>query len=136
MFGLTLTDLTWLLAIGVLFSGAIYFIFEAIKRRRWGAKRPTTKVERSAFYWGPVLVAMVLTVPLFPLALEGLKPGLVDELTSGHVWIFPRQTVFMIIVLVVGAVGGLGSKLAHDYAKEWILKALDSIGGGQDDGTR
>ena len=98
-YSLSLLDMGVLLCIGTLWSAALWLSVEGIKRRL-----RISKPMPLGIVWGPVAFSIASSLILFPVVLSGVGQTSAYTVPSVLVYSF------------VGAVGGLGTKLAHEVA--------------------
>jgi hypothetical protein len=117
-------DLLVVLCIGILWSGAVWTVTEAIKERL-AIPKPYPAHYRSLLSWVPIVVSGIGAVFAFPLTMQGVGQ--------------PMQTSVdtTVAAFCVGVVGGFGSKAAHELAHGLMRAAYDRatrlIRGRQDD---
>jgi len=107
-------DIAVLLVIGIAWSATVWFVTESTKTRLRLSK-PYDQITRIALAWLPVICSSALAIVAFPVALHGV--GVASE----------ESTPFALFSALVGAVGGFGSKIAHDYARRLMLATLGRL---------
>lgn len=109
-FELTALDFLVLLVIGVAWSSVVWVLTEWFKG--WvGLERPYGR----AVLLGPIAFSALVAIPAFPIVLLGVgQPA-------------THSPELAALSLAVGAVGGIGSKIAHDRARGLMDAALERV---------